>query len=189
MNPLIGMLASQLGGPVIQQISQQLGANEGTTQSAVGMALPMLLSAFGNHAATSDGAEAIHQATQQHDGSILDNVMGFVGNAGAANMGSALLGQVLGGGTQNAMAETIGQQTGMDSGAATQLLGMLAPLVMGAVGKSSQAQGGLDPNGIAQMLGSISGGNDFLGMAAKAIDADGDGNIVEDLGNIIGKIF
>ena len=189
MNPLISMLASQLGGPVIQQISQQIGADSGTTQSAVGMALPMLLSAMGNHAATPDGADAIHQATQSHDGSILDNVMGFVGNAGAASMGTALLSQVVGGGSQNAMADTIGQQTGLDSVAANQLLGMLAPLVMGAVGKSSQEQGGLDSNGIAQMLGNASGGNDLLGMAAKAIDADGDGNIVEDIGNIIGKMF
>jgi hypothetical protein len=183
MNPLIGMLASQLGGPVIQQISQQIGANEGTTQSAVGMALPMLLSAFGNQ------AEATGQVAQGDDGSILDDVMGFVGNAGAADMGSALLGQVLGGGTQNAMADTISQNTGIDSGAATQLLGMLAPLVMGALGKSSQEQGGLDVNGIIQMLGSMSGGNDFLGMATKMIDADGDGDIVEDIGNIMGKIF
>jgi hypothetical protein len=183
MNPLIGMLASQLGGPVIQQISQQIGANEGTTQSAVGMALPMLLSAFGNQ------PEAVGQVAQGDDGSILNDVMGFVGNAGAANMGSALLGQVLGGGTHNAMADTISQNTGMDSGAATQLLGMLAPLVMGALGKSSQEQGGLDINGIVQMLGGMSGGNDFLGMATKAIDADGDGNIVEDIGNIMGKLF
>jgi hypothetical protein len=115
--------------------------------------------------------------------------MGFVGNAGAAGMGSALLSQVLGGGTQNAMADTIGQNTGMDNGAANQLLGILTPLVMSALGKSSQEQGGLDPNGIAQMLGAFGGGNDLMGMAAKAIDADGDGNIAEDLGNIIGKIF
>ena len=183
MNPLIGMLASQMGGPVIQQISQQIGANEGTTQSAVGMALPMLLSAFGNQ------AEATGQVVQGDDGSILDDVMGFVGNAGAANMGSALLGQVFGGGTQNQMADSISQNTGLDSGAATQLLGMLAPLVIGALGKFSQEQGGLDANGIAQMLGGLSGGNDFLGMATKMIDADGDGDIVEDLGNIMGKLF
>jgi hypothetical protein len=183
MNPLIGMLAGQLGGPVIQQISQQIGVNEGTTQSAVGMALPMLLSAFGNQ------PEAVGQVAQGDDGSILDDVMGFVGNAGAANMGSALLGQVLGGGTHNAMAENISQQTGMDSGAANQLLGMLAPLVMGALGKSSQEQGGLDVNGIAQMLGGMGGGNDVLGMATKMIDADGDGNIAEDIGNIMGKLF
>jgi hypothetical protein len=191
MNPLISMLVSQLGGPAIQQISQQIGADQGTTQSAVAMALPMLLSAMGNHASSSDGADAIHQVTQQHDGSILDNVMGFVGNTGAASMGSALLSQVLGGGTHNAMADTISQQTGMDSSAATQLLGMLTPLVMGAVGKSSQEQGGLDANGIAQMLGGASsgGGNDLMGMAAKMLDADGDGNPINDVGNIIGKMF
>jgi hypothetical protein len=57
------------------------------------------------------------------------------------------------------------------------------------LGKSSQEQGGLDVNGIVQMLGGLSGGNDFLGMATKMIDADGDGNIVEDLGNIMGKLF
>ena len=62
MNPLIGMLASQLGGPVMQQISQQIGADHGTTQSAVGMALPMLLSAMGNHSSTSDGADAIQSS-------------------------------------------------------------------------------------------------------------------------------
>jgi hypothetical protein len=190
MNPLIGMLASQLGGPAIQQISQQIGADEGTTQSAVGMALPMMLSAMGNHAATPDGADAIQQATQASDGSILDNVMGFIGNAGAGGMGSALLGQVMGGGTHNAIADTISQNTGMDNGTVTQLLTILTPLVMGAVSKTSQEQGGLDANGIAQMLGAGSGGgNDLLGMATRAIDADGDGNIVEDIGNIIGKIF
>jgi hypothetical protein len=189
MNPLIGMLASQMGGPVIEQISQQIGADSGTTQSAVGMALPMLLSAMGDRVATPEGAEAIEQATQAHDGSLLDNVMGFVGNAGAGSMGSALLGQVLGNDNQNQIVDTIGQRTGMESGMVTQLLGMLAPLVMSALGKSSQAQGGLDINGIAQMLGSGGGGNDFIGMATKMIDADGDGNIVEDVGNIIGKMF
>lgn len=189
MNPLIGMLANQLGGPVMQQISQRIGADQGTTQSAVSMAVPMLLSVMGNQATTPDGADAIHQATQENDGSILDNVMEYVGNEGAANMGSSLLGQVLGGGAQNTMAETIGQRTGMDSGAAAQLIGMLAPLVMGALSKSSQEQGGMDRDGIAQILGSFTGNNDLLGMAAKAIDADGDGNIAEDIGNLISKMF
>ena len=189
MNPLIGMLASQLGGPVIQQISQQIGADHGTTQSAVGMALPMLLSAMGNHAATPDGADAIHQATQEHDGSILDNVMGFMGNAGAASAGSALLSQVVGGGTHNEMADSIAQHTGMDSGTAAKLLGMLAPVVMGAIGKSSQEQGGLDPSGIAQMLGGASGGsNDLMGMAAQMLGGSS-GSSGSDLMGMAAKLF
>ncbi len=188
MNPLIGMLVNQLGGPVVQQISQQIGADKGTTKSAVGMALPMLLSAMGNHATTPDGADAINQATQQNDDSILDNLMGFVSNAGAAKMGSSLLGQVLGGGSQNSIASTIGQQTGMDNGIVTQLLGILAPIAIAAIGKFSQ-QSGSDPSSIVQTLGGAGDSNDLIGMATKMLDADGDGNPINDLGNIIGKLF
>jgi hypothetical protein len=180
MNPLIGMLVNQLGGPVVQQI--------GTTKSAVGMALPMLLSAMGNHAATPDGADAINQATQQHDGSILDNLMGFVGNAGAAGMGGALLSQVMGGGAQNAIADNITQQTGMDNGTVTQLLGILAPIAIAAIGKFSQ-QSGTDPSSIVQTLGGAGDSNDLIGMATKMLDGDGDGNPINDIGNIIGKMF
>jgi hypothetical protein len=188
MNPLIGMLASQLGGPVVQQISQQIGADQGTTKSAVGMALPMLLSAMGNNATTPEGANAINQVTQGQDGSILDNLLGFVGTAGAAGMGGALLSQVLGGGGQNEIANNISQQTGMDNGTVGQILGILTPIIIAAIGKFSQ-QGGIDPSGIVQTLGGAGGGNDLIGMATKMLDADGDGNVIEDIGNIIGKIF
>jgi hypothetical protein len=191
MNEIVGMLANQLGGQAIAQIGNQIGADEGTTQSAVGMALPMLLSAMGQQA-NSGGADAIHQAAQENDGSILDDVMGFVGNASAGGIGGALLGQVMGGGTQNNIVNTISQNTGLNAGAAGQLLAILTPLVMGAIGKASQQQGGLDAGGIAQMLGGLAGGgnsNDLLGMATRAIDADGDGNIIEDIGGIVGKIF
>jgi hypothetical protein len=190
MNPLIGMLASQLGGPVIQQLSQTIGAEQNSTQSAVGMALPMLLSAMGNRAATPEGAQAINQAAQNDDGSILDDVLGFVGNASAGGMGGALLGQVLGGSNQNAIATAISQNTGLNSGTVAQLLTIVMPIVMSALGKFSQQQGGIEPSSIVQMMGAVSGGNnDLLGMATKAIDADGDGDIVDDIGNIIGKLF
>ncbi len=186
MNPLIGMLAGQLGGPVMQQLSQQIGSDEGTTQSAVGMALPMIMSAMGSHAETEEGATAIHQATQEHDGSILDNVMGFVGNAGAGGIGGALLGQVLGGGSHNAIADTISEKTGMDSGAANQLLGILMPIVMSVLGKVA---GGQDANGLAQLIGAA-GNNDMLGMAAKMMGGgDDDNNPLGGFGNIIGKMF
>ena len=189
MNPLIGMLASQLGGPVVQQISQQIGVDQGATKSAVGMALPMLLSAMGNHAATPDGANVINQATQAQDGSILDNLMGFVGNAGAAGMGGTLLSQVLGGGSgQNDIASNISQQTGIDRGTVGQILGILTPIIIAAIGKFSQ-QGGIEPSSIVQTLGGADGGNDLIGMATKMLDADGDGNVMEDIGNIIGKMF
>jgi hypothetical protein len=189
MNPLIGMLASQLGGPVMQQIGQQIGADQGTTQSAVSMALPLLVGAMGNQATTPEGADTIQQVTNADDGSILNDLISFVGNSGAGGIGGALLGQVLGGGTQNAMANAISQRTGLDSSAAAQLLAILTPIIIGAIGKYSQEQGGLDSSGISQVLSDNGGGTDLLGMATRAIDADGDGNVIEDIGNIINKLF
>jgi hypothetical protein len=190
MNPLIGMIASQLTGPAIGQIAQQIGSDSNTTQSAINMALPMLLSAMGNHASNNSGADELHQAAQNHDGSIIDDVMGFLGNSQSGGIGSAILGQFLGG-NNGAIANVIGQQAGLSASSSTQLLGILAPIVMGALGKSTQNEG-LDAGGLAQMLGAAagsSGGNDLLSAATKMLDADGDGNVVEDISSLIGKIF
>jgi hypothetical protein len=45
---------------------------------------------------------------------------------------------------------------------------------------------------MAQMLGAAagsSGGNDLLGMATRMLDQDGDGNVMEDIAGLIGKIL
>jgi hypothetical protein len=188
MNPLIGMIASQISGPVLAQIGQQIGADNNTTQSAISAALPMMLSAMGSQA-NANGADLLHQAALDNH-SVLDDVMGFLGNAQGGNMGTALLGQVMGG-NGNAIANAVGQHTGLDSGAVMQLLAVLAPIVMGALGKSSQAEG-LDANGLAQLVGAAAGstnGNDLMGLATKMLDSDGDGNVMEEIGGLINKFF
>jgi hypothetical protein len=188
MNPLIGMIASQLSGPVLAQIGQHIGADQNVTQSAISAALPMMLSAIGNHADGAGGVDALQQAAADNH-SVLDDVMGFVGNAQGGNMGG-LLNQVMGG-NDNAIANAVSQHTGLGSGAVMQLLGLLTPIVMGALGKSALS-GGLDANGLAQMVGAAAGstnGNDLLGLATKMLDADGDGNVMEEIGGLIGKFF
>jgi hypothetical protein len=188
MNPLIGMIVNQISGPVLAQMGQQIGADSNVTQSAINAALPMMLSAIGGQA-NGGGADALHQVAQEHH-SVLDDVMGFLGNAQGGNMSGALLNQVMGG-NGNAIANAVGQHTGLESGAVMQLLAMLAPIVMGALGKSSQA-GGLDASGLAQMVGAASGssnGNDLMGLATKMLDTDGDGNVMEEIGGLINKFF
>jgi hypothetical protein len=183
MNPLVSMIASQLGGPVVNQISQQIGADSGSTQSAINTALPMLLSAMGNHG----NADELQQEAQ-NQGGVIDDVMGFLGNSQAGGLGGMLLNQFMGG-NQNAIANLVGQQSGLSSGSAMQLLGILTPIVMGALGKSSA---GGDANGLSQMLGaaaSSSGGNDLLGAATKMLDSDGDGNVMEEIGGLLKKFI
>ena len=133
MNFLTEMLMTQLGGSAISQISNKIGADPRTTSKAMAIAVPLLISALARNSSTPAGAEALTQAVaRDHDGSILDNLGGFFGNTEAAN-GAGILGHLLGdrrGDAENGLA----QNTGLDPGAAGQLLETLAPLLMGSVG-------------------------------------------------------
>ena len=122
---------------------------------------------------------------RDHDGSVLDDVGGFLGGGGAASAnGAGILKHVLGG-KQSTMESALGQVSGLDAGSAGQVLQMLAPLVMGALGKAKQ-QNNLDADGLASMLGAESsalqkrspGGADML---MKLLDQDGDGGVMDDL--------
>lgn len=94
--------------------------------------------------------------------------------------GLGILGHVLGGAQQRA-AGGVARAGGIDAGSAMQLLAMLAPLVMAALGRNAQ-RGGLDPQGLAGVLG---GDLQRLGGGAPAardpvsalLDADGDGDV------------
>ena len=145
---LLDQLMQSLGPNALQQISQQLNTDPQTTGSAVNAALPVLLGALAGNAASSGGATALNNALSQHDGSALDDVAGSV-QQGQSGLGDRILSHVLGN-RQPAVATGIGNATGLDAGKVASLLAMLAPLVMGALGKA-QRNKGLDAGGLASM--------------------------------------
>lgn len=192
MNALTEMLMSQLAGGALSRISGKIGADQGTTSKALAIALPLLISALARNSSTPTGADALNQAVDKdHDGSILDNLGGFFGNTEAAN-GAGILGHVLG--DRRSDAENgIAQSTGLDAGAAGQLLETLAPLVMGALGKTKQQQG-LDANGLSAFLGeqnqqAQAAAPDVMGMLGSFLDSNKDGNVMDDVGRLAGKFF
>ena len=93
---MLEMLEQMLGGAEVKELSAQLGADEGTTQKAVGAALPTLLAALQKNAAKPGGAEALHNAlSRDHDGSVLSDVSGYL-RGGDSGAGDGILGHVLG---------------------------------------------------------------------------------------------
>ncbi len=192
MENLMNMLMSQLGGSAIEQVSQRLGADSNTTQTALNAAIPLLMSALARNAANPDGAQALQQAvTRDHDGSILDNVMDFLGNPEAAN-GAGILRHVLGG-QQESIQTALGQSTGLNAGQIGQLLQIAAPLVMGAIGKTTQQQH-LDANGLSQFLGQqqqavAAQAPDLMSIATKFLDANGNGTILDEAAGLLGSLF
>ncbi len=192
MNALTEILMNHLSGAAISQISSKIGADSGTTSKALSIAVPLLISALARNASTPTGAEALNQAVAtDHDGSILDNLGGFFGNTEAAN-GAGILGHVFGG--QRVAAENgLAQSTGLDPGAAGQLLETVAPLVMGALGKTQQQQG-LDATGLSAFLGdqnqqAQAAAPDVMGMLGNFLDSNNDGSVMDDVGRIAGNLF
>ena len=192
MNALTQMITQQLAGSAISQISSRLGADPGTTSAAVSLAVPLLVSALAHNSSTPEGAEALNQAiAKDHDGSILDNLGSFLGNTEAAD-GAGILGHVFGNNQSN-VENSLAERTGLDPSAASQLLQTVAPLVMGALGKTQQQQG-LDANGLSAYLDqqhqqTQAAAPDVLGMLSSFIDTNKDGSVVDDLGRLAGKFF
>lgn len=192
MASLLDGLLQQLGGDTMRQMSQQLGTDDATTQKAVGAALPALVGALARNAQSPDGAASLAGALDRdHDGSVLNDLPALLGSGGGG-AGAGILGHILGG-KQSAVAGGIGAATGLDAAKSGQLLSMLAPIVMGALGQAKRTNG-LDAGGLASMLGaersamSAQGGG-ALGSLMNLIDRDNDGSVVDDIGGMLGKMM
>jgi hypothetical protein len=192
MNALTQVITQQLAGGASRTIAQRLGISEASANSAVQVAVPLILAALARNANQPQGAESLHQAiNKDHDGSIFDNLMGYVSNPQTAN-GTGILGHVFGG-QQPAIENNLAQATGMDQGSAGNLLATVAPLVMGALGRTQQ-QEGLDASGLSNLLQGQqqqAQQNDpgAMGILSSMLDQNNDGSAVDDLKRMASGFF
>ncbi|HYR29355.1 MAG TPA: DUF937 domain-containing protein [Thermoanaerobaculia bacterium] len=168
MSSVIEAVREQLGPDTIQRLSGALGADPASTSQAVSLALPALLGGLAQNAAQPEGAAALDNALNQHDGSILDNLGGMFGGgangAGGAGggalggIGGAILGHIFGG-RRGSVEEGVTKGSGLDAAQVAQLMAMLAPIVMGVLGRMKQSKG-LDANRLPEVLndGGLGGG-------------------------------
>lgn len=190
---LLDDLSQTLGGDAVTKIAGQLGTDPKTAQSAVAMALPMLLGGLAHNTTKPEGAQALGQALQRdHDGSLLGNVSSFLGSGGAASDskatdGAGILGHVFGQ-RQSAVADGIGKATGMDSDQTRRLLTMLAPIVLGYLGsrmrqqKLEPAQLGTELQQESTQIAQNSPG--MAGILGSLFDRNKDGSVVDDIGRM-----
>lgn len=192
MSSIFDALSTHLDDQTLAQLSSNLGADKGATSKAIAAAVPLLLGALAKNAATPDGAQAIHDAvTRDHDGSILDNP-NAAATAGSTADGDAILGHVLG--DRRSMAEQgISRASGLDMSKVGPLLAMLAPLVMGALGRA-QRSGNLGAGGLASVLGMErdalgASAPGVLGVISRLLDRDHDGSVLDDVGGMLGGLL
>ncbi|MGH9904354.1 MAG: DUF937 domain-containing protein [Pyrinomonadaceae bacterium] len=192
MNAITQAITQRLSGSAVTIIAQRLGISETTAATAVQIGVPLILAALARNASQPQEAQNIHQAiNNDHDGSIFDNLMGYLGNPQSAN-GAGILGHVFGG-QQSTIQSNLAQATGMDQNSAGGLLETLAPLVMGAVGQAQQ-QNGLDASGLSNMLNSQqeqaqANAPDVMGMLGSMLDQNQDGSAMDDLQRMAANFF
>jgi hypothetical protein len=189
---LIDLVNERLDDRALSQLSQQLGADPGTTRQAVPAALTALLGGLSHNATQPAGAQQLAGAlARDHDGSLLDDLSGFFGNP-SNSQGAGILGHIFGG-RRPAVESQVSRTTGLNQAQAARLLMLLAPLVLGALGRA-QRQRGLDPGGLSDVLGGErqrieQAHPQHRGLLNILLDRDGDGQIVDDLAGVAGSVL
>ncbi len=187
-------LLGRLQGQDIGNLASQVGGNEGEAKNGVMAALPAMLAALGKNAGTEKGAEELNNALEKkHDGSILDNLSGYLSNPDLKD-GAGILNHLFGNQTSN-VANAVSQSSGLDTNGSMKMLQMLAPILMGILGQQKK-QNNLDAKGLGNLtsmlasnFGSEAGTSGIIETVTNLLDANKDGNVVDDIMGMVGKFF
>jgi len=199
------IIQQQLSGPVLEQLTRQIGAKDPkqTSTAATGI-MNLLLGAMAQNAKKPGGADSLAKALDRdHDGSMLGNLMGMLtgqaqpANAKAAN-GGGILGHILGA-RQSGAVEAVSKASGLSAQQVGTLMVTLAPMIMAALGKTKKEQN-MGAGDLAGMLGGLmkpsTGKNKqtdpTMAMINAFLDKNKDGSIADDLmrmgSSFLGKI-
>jgi hypothetical protein len=192
-------------------IAQQLGVNEQMAELGAGALLPAILGGFKKTAQAQptgmDGLGGI--LGQLGGGGLLDSVLSP--EPTPVEQGNDVLGQIFGSkDVSRSVADHASGQTGLDSSLLKKMLPLLAMLVAGYMakqggGEQSGGLGGLlgsvlgggqgSGGGLGGILGSVLGGGQpaapaagGLGSLGSLLDMDGDGNPLDDIIGMAGKL-
>ncbi len=192
MDVLTEQIMQQMSGDSLEQVSRQIGTNEQATTTLLEAALPVLVSALAKNASQPTQAQALHQAlAEDHDGTILNNLSGFLSNPDVAN-GAAILGHILGP-KEPVVNQGLAQANNLNADQVAQLMQIAAPLVMGALGKEQQ-QNGFSTNDLSTFLGTQqqideAARPDLMQTLNVILDFDHDGSAIDDVMNMVSKLF
>ncbi len=156
MSSILDEVRRQLGPDTIQQLSGSLGADPESTSKAISMALPALLGGLSQNVSQPQGAAALDNALNDHDGSVLDNFGGLLGGGALGGIGGKILGHILGS-KREPVEQGVGRASGLDAAQVAQLMAMLAPIIMGVLGRMKKNKQ-IDANALPNVLNQGAGG-------------------------------
>lgn len=194
-------ILAQAGG--IESMAKELGVSPGVAAQGAEALLPAILGGFKTQAQGAGGIEGLGgMLGQLGGGGLLDAVL--APQATPVQAGNDVLGRIFGSkDVSRTVADHAAGQTGLDSGLLKRMLPILAMMVAGYMAKQSGQQGGGlgdliggalggsgSNGGLGGMLGSVLGGGSAGGFGGlgKMLDMDGDGNPLNDIMGMAGKL-
>lgn len=190
---LQNMLQEMMKNPnVLREMGKKVGASEGQVQKATLMGIPTLVEALNRNAKEEGSKVGLAKAMEAHRYDDVDNLESYVNKADLQD-GNKMLDHILGG-NKGTVENRISASSGLGGSQVQMLLSLLAPMLMGMLGKKKKEENVSDHNisdltdllkgGLSQ--GSGSGG--LMDIAKGMLDKDKDGSIVDDLmGGLFGK--
>lgn len=145
---------------IINGIVQQSGVSQEKVTSIIEAASPVLIAMLSKNASTEQGAQGILGALDQHDGSILDNLSGFF-KTGDTKDGNGILDHILEG-NKGSLVSGLSKKTGVSNRQIGQILALLAPIILGYLGKRKSSENITTEGGLGDLLGGLLSGNNSV---------------------------
>ena len=204
MANIVETILGNLGPSGIGAIAGQLGLGQDQAKGAVTTAVTVLTGALAHNASKPEGATALDSAlARDHDGGIFEDITGFIGNF-ASGPGAAILGHVFGS-KEPTVEKAVADKSGLPLDKVVPLLTMVAPMVLGALGKKKKEEH-LDAAQVAttlaaerdeavkkddsDILGTVLGalgGMTASGSSSEGSSKGGLGGILSAIGGLFGK--
>lgn len=193
-------ILAQMGG--LQSMAKELGISEGQAATGAAALAPAVLGGFKKQAQTGgmDGLGGL--LGKLGGGGLMDSVLSP--EPTDVSKGNDVLGSIFGSkDVSRTVAQSAAQQSGLDAGVLKKMLPMLAMLVAGFMAKSGGAAGASQQastgGGLGGLLGGLLGGmgggsaaapgGGSGGGLASMIDMNGDGNALDDIMRMAGKVM
>jgi hypothetical protein len=150
---LVEQIKNQLANGSLAQLSSLIGASEGETRSAVGAAVPAVLSALSGLTTSGGGAQKLASALGHFETGSLGHVSHMLSAQPDAvlEQGNGILHSLFGSSTVSGIVSALSRFAGIGSGSGQKLLGYLMPLVLGAIAGRFTGKG-VNPQGLTSLL-------------------------------------
>lgn len=182
---LSALLTSLTDKKVVNRLSKSNQADPSQVTQLINLGIPTLVQAMKNNASTASGSRSLGKALDQHAADPVNDLSSFLKQLDPQD-GSKIIGHILG--SNSAKVQTkLGAQTGLQSDQVGNLLNTLGPILMGTLAQQKNAAQSSDLD-LSALLGGLLGGsgNNMAEMAMGLLDTDHDGDVMDDVGKLLG---